>query len=230
MTAPPAATRQVAAGSSHEAVSEWARLHGSYAGRWKLRAGRPEYESAGSTVHEGEELATGRPVAVKIVRDISSLQAELAGRGTFGASFVVPVLEHAAVDAQGRLAREASHGIKSEPSREGGEWAIAMPLGDRNGQDIIGKERSAGRDVEFVVLVATDLAACLAHLHEHGRVHRDVKPRNVVRVVLKHMLIDLVCLVLLPYTQFQPPQCAEAAQTSLSRFARRRTRPPPSAS
>ena len=101
------------------------------------------------------------------------------------------MLQSVAVDRPGRLEREAAHGVKVDKDRPGGEWALVMPLADRGLHDIIAKERSAGRDADFAAAVANDLAAALAHLHGHGRVHRDAKPRNIVRVGGKYLLIDL---------------------------------------
>ena len=42
-----------------------------------------------------------------------------------------------------------------------------------------------------VRLVARQLCAALAHLHERGVVHCDLKPRNVVRQGRQYKLIDL---------------------------------------
>jgi len=44
------------------------------------------------------------------------------------------------------------------------------------------KERIAGRGMEQVRGVSMQVIRALGHLHEHGRVHADVKPLNIMRV------------------------------------------------
>ena len=59
-----------------------------------------------------------------------------------------------------------------------------------NLKDVITDMRIAGHDVQAVAHIASDVAGALQHVHEKGRVHGDVKPRNIVRMGRRWNLID----------------------------------------
>ena len=66
-----------------------------------------------------------------------------------------------------------------------------MPCADCSLEDAISKEHFTGIDLALVVSIAWQIAKCLQHLHGQGVVHADLKPRNIVRVNGKWLLIDL---------------------------------------
>ena len=69
-----------------------------------------------------------------------------------------------------------------------GEFIIVMPAADRNLLDIFQKERP---DIDRIREMVREVIQCLAHVHEKGLSHGDIKMNNVVRVDEKLRLIDL---------------------------------------
>jgi serine/threonine protein kinase len=176
---------QVAAGCDNKMSVEWARMYGTYAGSYILKAGRPDYNSATSGVHFGQEvLKEKRKVAVKVMRRKSDWEQELKARKgrCLDPAFVVEIYASHMVGCDERRRREARHGLDSDDGNSDGEWIIVMPLGDRSLHDVIMKERQAGRNVVWCCDVLRRVAQCLRHLHaDHAMIHGDVKPRNICR-------------------------------------------------
>jgi len=72
---------------------------------------------------------------------------------------------------------------------------LVMPAADRNLTDAMYHDLTGGTSAdvrtERVRQISVDVARALAHLHEHGCVHGDLKPLNIVRVGEQWRLIDL---------------------------------------
>ena len=69
------------------------------------------------------------------------------------------------------------------------KFGIVMPAAERNLMDVLLKERV---DLALAKEIFFTLAVALKHLHDHGRIHGDFKPGNVVRMFNgTWMIIDL---------------------------------------
>lgn len=126
-------------------------------------------------VYRCTDETTGHPVAVKILRpgrtgdrDVRMLRREARTL--------------AALDHPG-FPRLLDDDLESEPA-----WIAMSHVDGPHLSDLV---REYGPiDVEQAVPLARDVADALAHLHERGRVHLDVKPSNVV-MGARPVLLDL---------------------------------------
>ena len=70
-------------------------------------------------------------------------------------------------------------------------YFLVMPLADRNLFVALKQERFAGKNMEEVRHVFSQLVHCVEHMHERGVLHADLKPLNIVRTTGQWKLIDL---------------------------------------
>ena len=70
-------------------------------------------------------------------------------------------------------------------------FLLVMPLADRNLFVALKQERWAGKNMEEVQHVFTQLVHCVEHMHEKGVLHGDLKTLNIVRTAGQWKLIDL---------------------------------------
>jgi aminoglycoside phosphotransferase (APT) family kinase protein len=131
------------------------------AGRWQLRA--PLGRGAMADVHDAEDVVTGLPVAVKVLRSVESdhlqrFERELDALRALDHPAVVALLDHGEHDGRPFLVLERC---------DGGTLAEALAADGPFGPD-----RAAS--------IGAELADGLAHAHARGVVHRDVKPSNVL--------------------------------------------------
>jgi tetratricopeptide (TPR) repeat protein len=115
-------------------------------------------------VFEGIELSTGRRVAVKLLAE-----GHASNMARFAAE--AEILERLATDT---IVAYVAHGV----TREGEPYLIMDWL---EGETLAALLARRGRALELgdVLTIARRIAAALACAHEHGIVHRDVKPSNV---------------------------------------------------
>lgn len=126
-------------------------------------------------VYRCTDDATGTPVVVKVLRpgrtgeeDVRMLRRE---------SQTLAVLDHPG------FPRLLDADLDAEPA-----WLAMTHVDGPHLSDLV---RSHGPiDVEQAVPLALDVAGALAHLHDRGRVHLDVKPSNVV-MGERPVLLDL---------------------------------------
>ena len=177
-------------------------------------------------------------VAIKIMTNEADWERECASRTGLGellSGSVVPILHRQYVSGKERIRRERklalysgcdTHDIDLSPDK--GEWMIVLPLADCSLDDIISKERQAGRSPEFAAAVARDVAHCLHQLHtEHSIIHNDVKPLNICcfknvslegHVSVSYKLIDLEGVTKIgecnavqkPSEAYMPPEAAQS--------------------
>ena len=187
--------------------------------RFELQPGAPLHISrtaavlaAAETVGDGK-----RPVALKFMCMPAQVEAEIAGRCGLEpeAKAVVSVLElisddaddpfecsgleHVACETRLELAATLRREVHNRrPIGEGGEaadvadyrYCLVLDLADCNLSHALTHERFAG-DWPLVRKIGLDLIKALAHLHDKGRIHADLKPLNIVRVGARWQLIDL---------------------------------------
>ena len=49
--------------------------------------------------------------------------------------------------------------------------------------DFLAHSRMAGSNLKAVTDIMRQVGACLQYMHRHGRIHGDLKPRNILKVV-----------------------------------------------
>ena len=75
--------------------------------------------------------------------------------------------------------------------RTEGYSLLVLDLADRSLSTTLVHDHIAGHDFFLIRKIASDVAHCLDHLHEQGRIHADLKPLNAVRVGSRWQLIDM---------------------------------------
>ena len=72
--------------------------------------------------------------------------------------------------------------VNQEPSKPEKDshkdtYVLVLPWAQINLDEMIGKERIAGYNVQAIQQVLRSVATALKHLHERGIIHGDVKPK-----------------------------------------------------
>ena len=193
----------------------------SFGGKFRITSKIPEHVSGTSVLLRGKaldhfekktdsvnaiEVQKGEEVIIKLMKQRSHLEREVGNRlGWLLQSAVVPLVatsDDAGDDAEGgfkkrwaedatsaidqlRVNQELKEAMKSSKYAHG----IVMKAAQRNLFAILIQERNSLPDA---VKITKGLAACLQMLHQHNRVHADVKPLNVVR--MPNGLVQLIDL------------------------------------
>ena len=129
-----------------------------------------------------------RPVALKFMQQRDQYQREIRVRsqGHLSDEFVVNLLRYHDPDEDPDFDMEVKRkGLEDFP------YMIVMDAGERNLSDVLAKENIAGRDWDTIRSFSIQIAKCVAHLHDKGIIHGDIKPLNIVRMGGGFKLIDL---------------------------------------
>ena len=173
----------------------------------------------GSRDHECADTKPRR--ALKAMRRVDQVLAELEGREGLDAKYVVAVvavhvnttvadadfewIEAAARKLDGVVVSKATGlggdlaGLLAERERSdastdrfmGYDYLLVMELAEESLSKKIIHGGVCGVDLFEIRKIARDLAEALAHLHAKDRIHADLKPLNVVRVGTTWQLVDL---------------------------------------
>ncbi len=116
-------------------------------------------------VYEGHDPDLDRPVAIKMVLSAAALDAEDRDR----------------FYQEARLTAKLRHpnivGIHEVGTHEGSPYLVMDLVPGRTLEELLGAEKVPARRVAELVMA---VARALEHAHDHGIVHRDVKPQNVI--------------------------------------------------
>jgi len=126
-------------------------------------------------------------VALKLMENVHQFETEVSVRESIGLEdeFVICVLRTHRADVDPYyLVDAASKGFEIY------KYCTVMPAADRNLATIIASERIAGKDWPQVKLATLHIANALAHVHEKGFIHGDIKPLNIMRIDNRYKLID----------------------------------------
>ena len=176
-------------------------------GRYRLLETRPEHISATCFVYKAvdektidSETQQPMKVALKFMKKKSEFLREISARDKrFRSELVMNILHvHPEIgspvyfkqpdeitdvdaDATGQLTKTNAEKL----------FLLVMPLADRNLFVALKQERWAGKNMEEVKHVFTQLVHCVEHMHEKGVLHGDIKTLNIVRTAGQWKLIDL---------------------------------------
>ncbi len=114
-------------------------------------------------------------VVIKLMKCNEQFLREMVQRSDLDARFVVPILFHS--DSPRAIDRWTAD-ITSAGFAEY-THGFVMEAAQRNLMVVIAQERLSVDDVRNIML---QIAICLLHLHENGRIHGDFKPLNAVRM------------------------------------------------
>ncbi|GBG35197.1 Protein kinase, putative, partial [Hondaea fermentalgiana] len=150
----------------------WAKTYGTYLDRYSVMEGPPVHESKTCAVHFATDILTNEAVALKIMRKNDQYDREIDARtaadgGDANLEGCLPLLH-----------REDENFAK----RLNNELCLVMKRGSRSLFEAINTERFAGRDLQKIRTIAYKILSAVKSLHDSGRIHGDIKPRNVVRV------------------------------------------------
>ena len=132
-------------------------------GRYKVIA--PIAQGAMGTVYRGERLQLGRAVAIKVLHE--KLPAEMSARSRFQ------------IEAKAMAQLDHPHCVPvfDVGVHEGKPYIVMELVRGKNLKDVIADGRlERGRAIAIVRQVLSGLA----HAHEIGIIHRDIKPPNIV--------------------------------------------------
>ncbi len=128
----------------------------------KYRLERRLGEGASATVWQARDQIEGRRVALKIV-----------------SPEIVEEFGPVAIEAEARLAAQLDHpriAMIRNADWIGGYFVLATDLA----RSSLDRNRSIRRSPERILAIVLDVAEGLAHAHERGLLHRDVKPANIL--------------------------------------------------
>ena len=117
-------------------------------------------------VYAGTAVATGRKVALKVVR---------REQGMAGSERVLREVRALSAVAHPGIVEYLDHGV----TRAGAPYLVTEWL---DGSDLENRLLDGPLPVEQVIALGIRLADALAAAHEHGVIHRDVKPANIFLV------------------------------------------------
>jgi TonB family protein len=119
-----------------------------------------------SVVYLGRDRVLGREVAIKVIRDAQSTDAEAVARFEREAR-TLAALQHPNI--------VMLYGARPLP---GGSLALIMQHGEWSTLKSLIREQGP-MPIEAVQQVLSDLASALVYLHRHHVIHRDIKPENI---------------------------------------------------
>ena len=132
----------------------------------RYQIGEPIGRGGMSTIYRARDMQTGRIVAIKVLREVYSTDPKFITRFRLSAK-TQEALHHPNVV-------QVYDYVQSN-----GEYFIVMELVE--GTDLRRYLRSRGvLDVDRAVMIAHSVALGLGAAHQHGIVHRSVKPQNIL--------------------------------------------------
>ena len=177
-------SRTILRGAHDEAYRLIAETFGAFLGRLKL-VDEKKHGSGTCLVIFALDLKTGRPVALKLMEDRAQWVREqdmrkLDGGELLDSQHVVQIL-----DAEELEADAGSMDLRLKGATEY-RFLLVMPQARRDLSDALSHDQLAGRDKATVVQIMHQVARHLKYLNEDcGRVHGDLKPRNLVQMLVE---------------------------------------------
>ena len=139
------------------------------------------YRIGTTAVHDSEtaliliadDVERQRRVAVKLMKFEDQWQREMTMREAQGAGHLnIHVLEI----FDNHVDEKAKRCVNPKP------FVITMPAAEKDLSDLLSHNRIAGLDIQAVVDIMRQVGQHVQYLHKFGRIHGDLKPRNIVKI------------------------------------------------
>ena len=183
---------RVALNITHSSVRTFINSRIFFCGRYEIQQGAAAHKSATAVVHFATDRALNlvppARVALKFMAHADQFEREqtLRASSALDEAMVVSILRSHCVTTDELYESSAARiGLSAYP------YCLVMPAADRSLKGVIDSEHIAGRDWPAIKVIAEQLVRCVAHVHDRGLVHGDIKPLNVMRVGAHIKLIDL---------------------------------------
>jgi serine/threonine protein kinase len=138
-------------------------------------------------------------VALKLMKNHDDYLKEVSSRvnSELNDAYVARILDCFDGEADDSVAKELE-----EKGFANYKFCIVMHAADRSLERILAQENIAGKDWSQIKYIFIQIVNCVSHMHTQNVLHADLKPLNIMRTELGHMiLIDLDASMTLPGQQ-----------------------------
>eukprot|EP01043_Picozoa_sp_COSAG02_P013272 COSAG02_NODE_528_length_20698_cov_6.231710_10_plen_1229_part_00 len=182
--------RDVAKAQGDPDIREWAKIYKAFLGRYVVSSGPDLYKTRTAKVQFARDEKMNRDVCLKHMKSRDDFEGEISARVVDGqligddASIVRVLGWHTPKEMPFSLrgfscsACTVHTDIDSEYP-----FVVVMDQGQRSLHDECAKERIAGYAWQQVRRIFKNVAACVQTIHMAGRIHGDLKQRNILRRV-----------------------------------------------
>ena len=136
----------------------------------------PHHQSETCIVHLAiDREDNDRRVALKFMKDREQFLREIKSRsqGDYSEEYVVGILRiYDGLEDTFFLSELNRKNLQNYPH------CIVMEAGDRSLYDILAKENIAGKNMEYIKIIAIELAKAVQHVHSKGFIHGDLKRKK----------------------------------------------------
>ena len=136
----------------------------------------PHHQSETCIVHLAiDREDNDRRVALKFMKDREQFLREIKSRsqGAYSEEYVVGILRiYDGLEDTFFLSELNRKNLQNYPH------CIVMEAGDRSLYDILAKENIAGKNMEYIKIIAIELAKAVQHVHSKGFIHGDLKRKK----------------------------------------------------
>ena len=181
---------EIARASESKEVQAWARQYGTFLGRYNVQSGPAVHDSGTSLVRYARDEMHGTSVALKRMKHKDQFQAEINSRfidkRVLSKESVVQVLGWHTPHGEGLITNDGRHEEAESTNADadsGYSYVVVLERGERSLHDACAKERISGHNVHEIIVVMRAVASCVGYLHDNGRIHGDLKQRNILRVI-----------------------------------------------
>jgi len=198
--------REIATENENNEISEWAKKHGTFLGRYIIDGGMgldspPVHDSERCTVYYATDVEKSLNdekyyVAIKIVKNMDIFQTELNARLSVDSSTIQSdkdIPEGANMYDKNHVIPLYRHHDFLDGKNKVQRHCLILAKGAKSLHQIIDSEMIAGKDIDKIRCYGKGIAKAILHMHEKKNfIHCDIKPRNIIRTPAGDIkLIDL---------------------------------------
>merc|ERR1712161_44549 len=186
--------RAAAMGNDNEEIAAWARLYGTYLGRYRIEGGNglnsePVHESDTCVVHFATDMKKSvkdpdHQIALKIMFNETNFRRELQARISVEMSDIKRDVDITEVQNKFKSKHVVPlHRYHNDDKDKDVKkcWCLVLTKGAKSIHQIIDSEQIAGIRTDKLISCGKDFAKAIRHMHDVKMIHADIKPRNVIR-------------------------------------------------